>query len=78
MRLRAALTPALALLLFAFTLGLYTRTMAPGALMDLGDPGDLQAAVATLGVPHPTGYPLFVLAGWLWSTCCPWGPWRFA
>ena len=34
--------------------------------MDLGDPGDLQAAAAALGVPHPTGYPLFVLAGWAW------------
>jgi hypothetical protein len=66
-RLRAVLSPLLALLLFVFTLGLYARTMAPGLLMDLGDPGDLQAAVVTLGVPHPTGYPLFVLAGWLWA-----------
>jgi hypothetical protein len=73
MRLRAALTPTLALLLFVFTVGLYTRTMAPGALMTLGDPGDLQAAVATLGVPHPTGYPLFVLTGWLWVHLLPVG-----
>jgi hypothetical protein len=73
MRLRAALTPALALLLFAFTVGLYTYTMAPGTLMGLGDPGDLQAAVATLGVPHPTGYPLFVLLGWLWVHLLPVG-----
>ena len=41
--------------------------------MDLGDPGDLQAAVAALGVPHPTGYPLFVLAGWLWVHLVPVG-----
>jgi hypothetical protein len=77
MRLRAALTPALALLLFTSALGLYTRTMAPGALMDLGDPGDLQAAVATLVVPHPTGYPLFVLLGWLWVHLLPAGTMAF-
>ena len=51
--------------------------MAPGTLMDLGDPGDLQAAVATLGVPHPTGYPLFVLAGWLWVHLLPLGTMAF-
>jgi hypothetical protein len=62
-----------AALLFAFSLALYTRTMAPGMLMDLGDPGDLQAAVAGLGVPHPTGYPLFVLMGWLWVHLLPLG-----
>jgi hypothetical protein len=77
MRLHRALTPALFLLLFAFTLLLYSRTMAPGLLMDLGDPGDLQAAVATLGVPHPTGYPLFVLAGWLWVQLLPVGTMAF-
>ncbi len=78
MRLRAAPTAGLTLLLFALTLGFYTRTMAPGALMDLGDPGDMQAAVATLGVPHPTGYPLFVLAGWIWVHLLPLGSmaWR--
>ncbi len=36
-----------------------------------GDDGDFATAVATLGVPHPTGYPLFVLAGKLWTLLTP-------
>ncbi len=73
--MRFRLSPALPLALgiFAFTLALYTRTLAPGTLMGLGDPGDLQAAVAGLGVPHPTGYPLFVLLGWAWVHLWPLG-----
>ena len=72
-RQRPGAAAAIAVLLFAFTLALYTRTMAPGTLMDLGDPGDLQAAAAALGVPHPTGYPLFVLIGWAWVHIVPLG-----
>ncbi len=30
-----------------------------------GDSGDLVTAAATFGVPHPPGYPLFTLFGWL-------------
>lgn len=30
-----------------------------------GDSGDLVTAAATLGVPHPPGYPLYTLVGWL-------------
>ena len=33
----------------------------------VGDSGDLATAVAVLGIPHPSGYPLYVLAGKLWS-----------
>jgi len=33
----------------------------------VGDSGDLATAVAVLGIPHPSGYPLYVLAGRLWS-----------
>ena len=32
-----------------------------------GDSGDLVTAAATLGVPHPPGYPLYSLLGWLAS-----------
>jgi hypothetical protein len=35
--------------------------------MYVGDSGDLATAVAVLGIPHPSGYPLYVLAGKLWS-----------
>jgi tetratricopeptide (TPR) repeat protein len=34
----------------------------------VGDSGDLATAVAVLGIPHPSGYPLYVLAGRLWSS----------
>src|SRR5512135_2533179 len=43
----------------------YVLTLSPTvAWVNLGeDSGDLLAASATLGIPHPTGYPLFVLLG---------------
>lgn len=43
----------------------YVRTLSPTvAWMNQGeDSGDLLVASATLGIPHPTGYPLFVLLG---------------
>jgi tetratricopeptide (TPR) repeat protein len=33
----------------------------------VGDSGDLATAVAVLGIPHPSGYPLYVLLGKGWS-----------
>lgn len=39
----------------------------------VGDSGELAAAVHTLGIPHPSGYPLYVLAGKLWTLACPIG-----
>jgi tetratricopeptide (TPR) repeat protein len=33
----------------------------------VGYSGDLATAVSVLGIPHPSGYPLYVLGGWLWS-----------
>lgn len=34
----------------------------------VGDSGDLLTAVAVLGIPHPSGYPLYVLLTRVWST----------
>jgi len=39
----------------------------------VGDSGELVAAAHTLGVPHPSGYPLYVLLGKLWSLLVPIG-----
>ena len=39
----------------------------------VGDSGELVAAVATLGIPHPPGYPLYVLLGKLWTLLLPFG-----
>ena len=46
----------------------------------VGDSGELVAAVATLGIPHPTGYPLYVLLGHLWTMLVPIGEpaWRMS
>lgn len=39
----------------------------------VGDSGELVTAVHVLGVPHPTGYPLYVLLGKLWTLVLPLG-----
>jgi hypothetical protein len=42
------------------------------------DAGDFATAVGVLGVPHPTGYPLYCLLGKAFSLLVPWGnlAWR--
>lgn len=47
------------------TLLLYTATLLPG--IGIGDTAEFQRIAPTLGVAHPTGYPLYTLLGWLWS-----------
>lgn len=49
--------------LFVFIL--YMFTVAPSVVQI--DAGELSAVQATLGIAHPTGYPLFTLAGFLFS-----------
>lgn len=55
----------LALLLFAGTVGLYLRTLAPGLLG--GDSGEFQMAAWRLGLAHPTGYPFYLILGSIWQ-----------
>ncbi len=43
----------------------YFLGSAPGVLF--GDGGELQFAAWTAGLPHPTGYPLYMTLGWAWS-----------
>lgn len=43
----------------------YGRMAAPGVLA--GDSGELQFAAWLAGLAHPTGYPLYLMLGWLWS-----------
>ena len=45
---------------FAVSLALYLRTMLPGIAFD--DWGEMQMVPHVLGVPHPTGYPTYILA----------------
>ncbi len=42
---------------------LYLRTLCPTIFP--GDSAELSAAAWCLGVPHPTGYPLFMTLGWI-------------
>jgi hypothetical protein len=51
--------------LLAIALALYVTTLAPSVLP--GDSGEFQFAVPTLGIPHPTGYPLYLVLGKLLS-----------
>ena len=56
-----ALRLGLAALVFAIPLTLYLRTLSPTIYP--GDGAELTAAAWCLGVPHPTGYPLFTVLG---------------
>lgn len=47
----------------------YSATLAPG--LTFWDSGELIAAVETLGIPHPPGVPLYVLAARAWSDVVP-------
>ncbi len=57
-------------------LAAYVPTLCP--TIPPGDSGELIACAATLGVPHPPGYPIYTLLGWLWIHVLPIGSvaWR--
>ncbi len=68
--------PWVPLLLGTGVLVTYLLTLSPG--VQGGDPGELQFVSHILGMPHPTGYPSYILLGKLWTTL-PFGPsvaWR--
>ena len=64
--------------LFAFALTLYLGTLAPTVATVFDDSLELQLALPTLAVIHPTGYPLYSLLGWLLTKGVPIGDaaWR--
>ena len=65
MGIAAAVAVGLSLFLFVvYALGA-SRTIY------VGDSGELITAVYLLGVPHPSGYPLFVMLGKLWTLLVP-------
>src|SRR3989337_1123896 len=66
---RRSLLEAAAIGLLAFVV--YAAGACP--TIYVGDSGELVAAVHTLGIPHPSGYPLYVLLGKLWTLVVPAG-----
>ena len=54
---------------------LYTRAAAPGIVTFFDDSLEFQVVGPTLGIAHPTGYPLYTLLGALWTRLLPWGTW---
>lgn len=54
---------------FLIVLTLYMLTLAPGVVG--GDAGEHQLAAPLLGIPHTTGYPLYILLGKLWTLILP-------
>ena len=49
----------------------YFRTLAPSIVW--GDSPELTTAAFCAGVPHPTGYPLYMLLAHAFLRCCPFG-----
>jgi hypothetical protein len=49
----------------------YIATVAPGVLP--GDSGEFQFAAPLLGLAHPTGYPLYLILGKVWTAIVPFG-----
>ncbi|MFN4294408.1 MAG: protein O-mannosyl-transferase family [Thermoflexales bacterium] len=62
-RRRAALDIAAHAALFLAAVAFYTLTL--NGDVQPADSGELQIAAVTLGIPHPPGYPLFTMLGWL-------------
>jgi hypothetical protein len=60
---RHPLVPGLAIAVGALVV--YFRTLLPG--IGFIDSGELVTVVHTLGIAHPTGYPLFTLVGWVFT-----------
>jgi hypothetical protein len=68
--------PWVHLALFVGVMAVYLLTLAPGVLG--GDPGEYQFVPYILSMAHPTGTPIYILLGKLWSSL-PFGPsvaWR--
>jgi hypothetical protein len=68
-RSNSALAWAAAACTALLALAIYVRTMAPTITLQHGgaDSGDLVTAAINLGVPHPTGYPLYTIIAHLFT-----------
>ena len=67
-RLRFVATSVFA---FAIPLAVYVASLSPG--VDFWDTGELQTVPYIFGIAHPSGFPAYVLLGWMWSHALPFG-----
>jgi hypothetical protein len=65
-------------IVFGGTLVFYASTLAPG--IEIWDTGEMQTDAYALFVAHPTGFPLFILGGWVFAHLLPVGDpaWRIS
>jgi hypothetical protein len=68
--LRLRETPAVAL---AFAVPFVVLLASVRTEVGFWDTGDLQTVAWIAGIPYPTGFPGYVLAGWLWTHLVPLG-----
>ncbi len=63
-------------LVFLITFGVYLATLAPSVTLE--DSGELITGAAKFGVPHPPGYPLWTMSGFIATFLIPFGSlaWR--
>jgi tetratricopeptide (TPR) repeat protein len=75
MRLLASSSPRAAVFHATLLSAALFAVYAAGASRTIyvGDSGELVTAVHLLGIPHPSGYPLYVLLGKLWTLLVPVG-----
>ncbi len=64
---------AAAAALFLLSLALYVGTLAPTVATIFDDSLEFQFVLPTLGIAHPTGYPLYTIFGWLFVHSIPLG-----
>lgn len=58
-----------AVVAFGGPLALYSASLIPGVAF--WDTGEMQTVPTILGIAHPTGFPAFVLLGWLFAHAVP-------
>jgi len=58
-------------LAFLIPFAIEVASLDPG--IDYWDTGELQTVPYILGIPHPTGFPAYVVLGWVWTHLVPFG-----
>jgi len=61
----------IAVALFIGAFALYVRTLAPSVAFIFDDSLEMQYIIPRLGIPHPTGYPLYAILGKIFTLVVP-------